>query len=318
MNQAPQVATETVPCCVCGGQDHVVIGRGRDFEYGSCANDWSYVRCVGCGHHYLRERPAPAALTTVYPPSYGNYSNSEKPGVAFRIKAWMEARTLRLLARRVRPGASVFDMGCGDGRLLDIVKAACPDVGELAGCEISNFAAENARKKGHDIRVGSFEALEYAAGSFDLVFLVQVLEHLADPPGAIAKVSRLLRPGGLVVIETPSTDCADFRLFQRRYWGGFHFPRHFNLFVREHAERLLREAGLEPVSYKVKLQPVHWVWTAHHWLMEKGAPEALYRSFNIKNPFWLGLATLVDAMQVIFRGQSSNMQLIARKPEQPR
>ena len=313
MKLPPEVPTETVDCCVCGGNDHEVVGRGRDFEYASCSNDWAYVRCSGCGHHYLRERPAPGALTTVYPPGYGNYSNSQEPGLAFRVKAWMEARTLRKLASQLPPDAAVFDMGCGDGRLLDIVKSACPGVGNLAGCEISGFAAANARQKGHDIQVGGFETLEYPPGSFDLVFLVQVLEHLADPPGAIGKVARMLRPGGLVVIETPSTDCADFRLFHRRYWGGYHLPRHFNLFVREHAERLLRDAGLETVSYKVKLQPVHWVWTAHHWLMEVGAPEAFYRTFHIKNPFWLGLATLVDAVQVVFRGKSSNMQIIARR-----
>ncbi len=221
--------------------------------------------------------------------------------------------TLRRLSGG-NPRLSVFDVGCGDGRLLDIVKSACPGVEQLAGCEISSFAAQNARRKGYDIAIGSFESLSFPAGSFDLIFLIQVLEHLADPAAALKKAARMLRPGGRILIETPSTNCLDFRLFRRRYWGGYHFPRHFNLFIRDNAENLLRAAGLEPISYKVKLQPVHWVWTAHHWLAEAGAPAFLYRTLNIKNPFWLGLATLVDAMQVIGRGQSSNMQLIARKP----
>jgi SAM-dependent methyltransferase len=291
----------------------VIVGRGRDFEYDSCANDWAYARCTTCGHHFLRERPAPEALTTVYPPHYGNYCNSEKPSLAFRLKAWMEAGTLRRLANHVRSNADVFDIGCGDGRLLDGIRASCSGVGKLAGCEISSFAAESARKKGYDISVGSFEALSFPVESFDLIFLIQVLEHLADPSGAMDKIARMLRPGGLVVIETPSTNCLDFRLFHRRYWGGFHFPRHFNLFVREHAEKLLRGVGLEPISYKAKLQPVHWVWTAHHWLKDKHAPAVLYRTFNIKNAFWLGLATVIDATQVLLRAQSSNMQIIARR-----
>jgi ubiquinone/menaquinone biosynthesis C-methylase UbiE len=314
MSKLPSVPTETVACCVCGGLEHVAVGKGVDFEYASCANEWSYVRCAGCGHHYLRERPAPEALTTVYPPNYGNYSNSARPSLAFRIKARMEAGTLRRLAERVRPGAAVFDIGCGDGRLLEGMKAASPGAVRLAGCEISSFAAEAARAKGYDISVGSFEDLDFAPESYDLVFLIQVLEHLNDPPGAIAKIARMLRPGGLVVIETPSTKCVDFSLFRRRYWGGYHFPRHFNLFVRPHVEQLLTRAGLEPAGGKVKLQPVHWVWTAHHWLQEKGFPAAIYRTFNIKNPFWLGLATLTDAMQVLFFRQSSNMQIVARKP----
>ncbi|MST93976.1 MAG: methyltransferase domain-containing protein [Pedosphaera sp.] len=314
LNPSPRVETEIVPCCVCGSQEHVVIARGRDFEYDSCANEWAYVRCAGCGHHYLRERPSSSALTSVYPPNYGNYSNSARPTLAFRIKARMEAGTLRKLAAGSSARPAVFDVGCGDGRLLDGIKAVCPGASRLAGCEISSFAAENARRKGYEVAVGSFESLDFAAESFDLIFLVQVMEHLADPPAAIKKIAFMLRPGGRVVIETPSTDCWDFRWFHRRYLGGFHFQRHFNLFVRQHLERLLRNAGLEAVSSKVKLQPVHWVWTAHHWLMEKGVPPLFYRTFNIKNPFWLAPATLVDAMQVVFFGRSSNMQVIACKP----
>src|SRR5712691_2321572 len=167
----------------------------------------------------------------------------------------MEAATLcKLTGGQLR--IAVFDVGCGDGRLLDIVKAACAEVEHLAGCEISSFAAENARKKGYDIQVGSFESLTFPPDSFDLIFLIQVLEHLSDPRSAVEKIALMLRPGGRVMIETPSTNCLDFRLFKRRYWGGYHFPRHFNLFVREHAEKLLRAAGLEPISYKVKLPDV--------------------------------------------------------------
>jgi SAM-dependent methyltransferase len=312
MSVPPQVATETVLCCLCGSGEHTIVGAGRDFEYRSCSTDWKFVRCAGCGHHYLRERPSQEALTTVYPPHYGNYANSANPGLAFRLKAAMERHTLRRLTAGQKVTA-VFDVGCGDGRLLDVVKGACPTANRLAGCEISSFAAQNARKKGYDVEIGSFESLAFASDSFDLVALIQVLEHLCDPPGAIHKIAGMLRAGGRVLIETPSTDCLDFRLFKRRHWGGYHFPRHFNLFVREHVEKLLRAAGLEPISYAVKLQPVHWVWTAHHWFEEKGAPAYFYSAFHIKNPFWLSLATLIDAPQVLLSGKSSNMQIVAQK-----
>ncbi len=308
------VRVVTVACCVCGSAEHRVVGRGRDFEYDSCTNDWCFVRCDQCGHHYLRERPHPEELPHVYPPQYGNYSNSEMPGLAFRLKAWIEAGTLRRTLGEIAQPVAAYDIGCGDGRLLDGVKVLCSSPEALDGCEISQVAAENAGRKGYDIAIGGFESIPVRQGAYNLIFLVQVLEHLLDPRAALEKIAGMLRPGGIVVIETPSTDCLDFRWFHRRYWGGYHFPRHFNLFVREHAERLLREAGLEPIGYKVKLQPVHWVWTAHHWLMERGAPGFLYRSFNIKNPLWLGLATLLDSLQVVFSKRSSNMQILARKP----
>ena len=307
------IATETVSCCVCGKDAHTAVGSGRDFEYGSCANAWTFVVCAGCGHHYLRTRPGPGALGTIYPPNYGNYSNSEKPSLTFKLKAWLERRALRKLAGRTRSNPAVYDIGCGDGRLLDSVKASFPKTQALAGCEIAPFAAQAATGKGYAVGIGSFESIPVLPESYDLVFLIQVLEHLGDPNAAIQKIARMLRSGGLAVFETPSTECFDFRLFHKRYWGGYHFPRHFNLFKRDNAERLLAKAGLTPVSYRVKLQPVHWVWTAHHWLQEMGAPAWLYRSLNIKNPFWIGLGTVIDAMQVGLFRRSSNMQIIVRK-----
>ena len=307
------ISTETVRCCVCGGDDYVEVGTGRDFEYDTCANSWTFVRCESCGHHYLRVRPSPETLGTIYPRNYGNYSNSERPSLTFKLKAFIERRTLWRLAALSRGDAAIYDIGCGDGRLLDNLRAVFPNASVLAGCEIGEFAAEAAMRKGYAVEIGGFESLPARAESYDLIFLIQVLEHLSDPPAAIRKIATMLRPGGLAVIETPSTDCLDFRLFRKRHWGGFHFPRHFNLFQRRNAERLLAEAGLTPIGYGVKLQPVHWVWTAHHWLQDKGAPGWLYRSFNIKNPLWIGLATLIDAMQVAILGQSSNMQIVVRK-----
>lgn len=307
------VKVVTVDCCVCSTAEHRVVGEGRDFEYNSCSNTWRFVCCAECGHHYLRERPHPEELPQVYPPEYGNYSNSEKLGLAFRLKAQIEKFTLRDVITKVTPPFSVYDIGCGDGRLLDGLKALGLPSEALSGCEISQVAAENARRKGYEITISSFELIAQPQVTYNLVFLIQVLEHLLDPRAAFEKIAGMLQPGGIVVIETPSTDCLDFRWFHPRYWGGFHFPRHFNLFIREHAESLLRDAGLEPIAYRVKLQPVHWVWTAHHMLMERGVPAFFYRSLNIKNPFWLGLATVVDSLQAVFLKKSSNMQIIARK-----
>ena len=309
------IATETVSCCVCASGEHTEVGSGRDFEYGSYDNPWTFVECAGCGHHYLRVRPRMETLSTIYPANYGNYSNSEKPGLTFKLKALLERRTLRRLARLTRSNPAIYDIGCGDGRLLDSLKAAFPQAQSLVGCEIAPFAADAATRKGYAVGIGSFESISTEPESYDLIFLVQVLEHLSDPDAAIQKIAGMLRPGGLAVFETPSTECLDFRLFRKRYWGGYHFPRHFNLFKRENAERLLAKAGLTPVSHRVKLQPVHWVWTAHHWLQEMGAPAWLHRSLNIKNPFWIGLGTAIDSIQVGLLRRSSNMQIIARKSD---
>lgn len=305
------IETETVKCCVCGSGDTRSVGKGRDFEYNSCANDWVYTSCEQCGHHYLRERPTLDMLSTIYPSNYGNYSNSAKPGLAFRLKALMERQSYaKLLPASIK---SVYDIGCGDGRLLDVIKTALPGVSRLSGCEISEIAAAGAFKRGYKVDIGDYDSVDAPKNVWDAIFMIQVIEHVPDPRSALVKAREMLTQDGLLVVETPSTECWDFKLFHKRYWGGFHFPRHFNLFKRGNLERLMQECGLEPISYSVKLQPVHWVWTVHHWLVEMGAPERFYATFNIRNPFWLGLATLVDALQAFGMKRSSNMQVVARK-----
>lgn len=308
-----EIQTRETDCCLCASDRKETVGTGVDFEYATCTNPFGYVRCTDCGHHYLNPQPQKSELSTIYPPHYGNYSNSESPGLAFRVKGWMEGRTLRRLGRSLPDHAAVMDIGCGDGRLLDGIKAYVPQVDTFEGVEISATAAASARKKGHTVRVAAVDDWTPEEARFDLVCLIQVLEHVFDPVGVVGKIHTMLKPGGLALIETPSTRCADFALFNKRYWGGYHFPRHLNLFDPPNLRRLLEAAGFEVVSVNHKLQPVHWVWTCHHYFMERGWPRSWYSTFHIKNPLWLGFFTLVDALQLILLRRSSNMQFVVRK-----
>ena len=309
----PLIRTRPSRCCVCGSDERVTVGRGIDFEYATCSNEWEFVRCAVCGHHYLFPFPDPSELGTIYPPDYANYSNSEKPSLAFRVKAMMEGRVLRKLAAGLPQGAAALDVGCGDGRLLDGIARACPQVTELAGVEISDAAAEQARAKGYQVSVGSFEDLEPPHERYDLIFLIQVLEHLFEPVATLERLHELLSPGGTLLLETPSTDCADFRRYKDRYWGGYHIPRHLNLFTAEPLERLLRDRGFEVVSVGHKLQPVHWIWSLHHQYMERGYPSWWVDRFHLKNPLLLALFSAVEASRLALGKATSNVQIVAKR-----
>lgn len=309
----PKIRTLAIACCVCGESDAEIAGRGRDFEYDTCSNEFMYVRCRSCGHCYLNPRPEPSELATIYPANYGNYSNSVNPGLAFRVKGWLEGFTLAKLAKPLPPHASVLDIGCGDGRLLDGLKRVAPDDAILEGIEISEEAAAGTRERGYTVTVGSVDELELPAGRYDLIALIQVIEHVFHPVACLEKIHAALKPGGRVLFETPSTRCLDYSLFHRRYWGGYHFPRHLNLFEPGNFTRLLEERGFVIESLKHKVQPVHWIWTLHHFFKEKGMPRAWTESFNLRNPFLLAIFSVVDGLQVVLLRRSSNMQIIARK-----
>lgn len=103
-------------------------------------------------------------------------------------------------------GARVLDIGCGDAGVL----IAFAEQGSRAfGIEPSekSIARAQVRAREHgvqvDLRTGAAEALPWPDGSFDLVILDNVLEHVADREKTLAEIRRVLAPGGLLYLVVP-------------------------------------------------------------------------------------------------------------------
>ena len=121
----------------------------------------------------------------------------------------------------------------------------------------------------------------------------QVIEHVFDPEILLNKISTALNNNGLLIIETPTNECLDRRIFSKRYWGGYHIPRHFNVFSQLGITSLAKKYNLEIVFEEYKPQPVHWIWIFHHLLSEKGLPDFFVSFFYMTNPLLLAFFTIV-------------------------
>ncbi|MGE5689082.1 MAG: class I SAM-dependent methyltransferase [Pseudomonadota bacterium] len=145
-------------------------------------------------------------------------------------------------ALRLPTGATVLEIGAGDGRLLEALARRGHAV---AGIEPSS-AARRARARGLDVREAALEDVDLPPGSVDAVVLWHVLEHLSDPGAALAAVVPALRPGGRVVVAVPNLDGLQARLGRDR-WFHQDVPRHATHFTARGVERLLARRGLIPV-----------------------------------------------------------------------
>lgn len=118
---------------------------------------------------------------------------------------WYRALHSRLIAGLGRVHGRVLDAGCGTGGFLARLGRQRPDLGRF-GCEFDGQAAARAAaKSGAALARGSINALPYGDASFDAVVAADVLCHAAVQPGpALAELRRVLRPGGLALVNMPA------------------------------------------------------------------------------------------------------------------
>jgi SAM-dependent methyltransferase len=311
---APPLALVHVACCVCGADEGAPEGVGEDFEYRTSPDSFLAMRCRRCGLVYLDPRPAPSELPRIYPPTYHAFDfSAERYGFVYRVRRALEARRAMQWCRGLPGDARILDVGCGDGFHLRLLRDFGPGGWSLEGVDASPRAVDAARRAGLTVHQGTVETMALPEAQYDLVLLIATIEHVDDPPGVLRAVRRLLRPGGRVVIVTDNTETLDFALFHGRHWGGYHFPRHFNLFNRGTLARLADTVGLEVASIGTVVSPVNWVYSIRNTLVDWHAPSWLVERFSLRAPVALGVFTAFDTLHQM-TGHGALLRAILRRP----
>lgn len=100
--------------------------------------------------------------------------------------------------RRFGTDRDVLEVGCGTGLLLERIARFARSA---KGIDLSDGMLEKARARGLDVARGSATDLPFADASFDVACSFKVLPHVRDIDRALTEMSRVVRPGGTVVIE---------------------------------------------------------------------------------------------------------------------
>jgi ubiquinone/menaquinone biosynthesis C-methylase UbiE len=107
---------------------------------------------------------------------------------------------------RLRQGATVLDVGCGQGAVIPALAARVVPNGRVVGIDLSRDLVAEARRRfcggglPVEVRVGDAQALDFAAASFDAARADRVLLFVSDPRAAVLELARVTRPGGRVVV----------------------------------------------------------------------------------------------------------------------
>jgi len=137
-----------------------------------------------------------------------------------------------------------LDVGCALGFMLEEAKAAGWNP---AGVETSEFAARYAAQHtGCPVYAGTLQKAALPPESFDVVTLMDVIEHVPEPLELIAEIYRILRPGGVLLIVTPNFGSLFVRLYGRNAYGIWP-DQHIVYFRPSTMARLLQSVGFSEV-----------------------------------------------------------------------
>lgn len=304
-----------VKCCICESDDAEIIGEGKDFEYNTSEDTFVARKCNTCGLVYLNPRPMVSEFKRIYPTSYHAFNFSEKEyGIVHKIRSRLEAQRLLRSFKGLAEDARILDVGCGDGFHLKLLRQYGKKSWVLEGIDMDERAVSKAKSSGLVVYTGSVESIDLPENSYDWAFIIQTIEHVENPHKVLHGIKRLLKPGGKLLVVTDNTDSLDFNLFKRRYWGGYHFPRHWNLFNKNSLAKLATKTDFDIEVLETQVSPVNWAYSIHNWLVDNKAPYWLINRFTLKSTISLSAFTMLDIILQKF-GKGALLRAVLKKPK---
>lgn len=241
----------TTRACWCGNVDLLPFGP----EYGECQVCESLV--------YLKNMPPEQLLvrddeTDFYGKNYWLEHQRDAFGNAdihTRARNDLTERNLHWLKTLLKyrlPPAKVLELGCSHGSFVALLRQAGYDA---SGVEMSPWVVEFGQKTyGVPISVGPVENLDIAPGSLDVIALMDVLEHLPDPVATMACCLKLLKPDGLLLIQTPQfKEKMNYTALvetNARFLEMLIPEEHIYLFSDRSATRLFQQLGAEHIQFE--------------------------------------------------------------------
>jgi SAM-dependent methyltransferase len=249
-------------CLNCGGQ---IFDRVRRLSLSDrrkgLQGSWQLVECNGCGVISMMPMPTDEQLATYY----AAYSKDDKVDLSQRIGS--RYPRLRKLFHRlsgdvdprdfvhVPAGARVLDYGCGHaGYLSDFHDRGVA----ISGAEIAGYVVEACRKKGFDVyKVDDFSHIPFDDEEFDIVYLMQVFEHLRDPHSFVKELARILKRGGMLYLAVPNAASIWRKVFGNNWVSGWFAPFHLFHYNRDMLATLAGLHGFDVVD-SWSSTPVMW------------------------------------------------------------
>ncbi len=335
---------EAVPeCPACGSAARQSVTLRRHDDGGVMPDLWSMHVCAKCKSLYLDPRPDAESLPRAYADYYTHqaeavdvpdqggagfgwrlihgylnqrFETHKRPSNPFgsivfsliepwRLKLDYYCRHLNGKAHANR--GRLLDVGCGNGAFL----LRAREMGwQVAGCEPDPKAATTCRELGLHVYAGDAFNAKLECGSFDVITLSHVIEHVQDPAALLARIQSLLRPGGLVWLALPNPASLGLRVYGA-VWRGLHMPYHLCIPSQPVLRRWVEDAGFVHCRFKRRGAHARNQWRDSSSIAERErlpAPVPVIRGLS---------RAVTDLLATVSPRWAEETVLVARKPIAP-
>jgi len=186
------------------------------------AEDYRLRRCRLCSFISVDPLPTAENLEAYYEQEYWQRYDSAIGGFLTLFYRLRVSGIIKDIKKFVPPEGRILDWGAGDGRLVKLLE------GEgFAGYGIDTYHSASRQKR---LVNATIEHAPFRDGYFDGITCFHVLEHLYRPVSSLQNAFRLLKPGGILVIEVPNIASIGFKIFKQK-WYPLDVPVHLNHFT---------------------------------------------------------------------------------------
>jgi 2-polyprenyl-3-methyl-5-hydroxy-6-metoxy-1,4-benzoquinol methylase len=229
-------------CPVCSHHENDIFLQTQDHFL--TKENFSIVQCKQCNFLFTNPRPEISALPSYYESEdYISHSNEKKGLLSLIYKQAQKyslARKFELL-EKLPSKSKLLDYGCGTGAFLNYCKQKGLDT---LGIEPNPGAREIAIRNQLKVEDESF-VHKLEPGSFDVITMWHVLEHVPLLKERFNTLTEALKPGGRLIVALPNADSWDAKYYHE-YWAAYDLPRHLYHFTPDTFRKL---AGQFPLTF---------------------------------------------------------------------
>lgn len=262
----PSDLFEHVDCNLCGANNYRVIypsqynneTQSELIEKFRASGDETLidqvVKCKRCGFMYITPRIRSDLIFEGYSGGTDEMFVSQAKGREMTF-----ARQLRQIEKYAPKKGRILDIGTAGGSFLYVAKNRGWDV---YGVEPNKWMAKWGKKQyGIDIKAGDVFSQKYPDNHFDVVTLWDVLEHVPDPRKTLTEVNRILKKGGILVVNYPDIDSWFAKLWGKKWM--FLLSVHLFYFTPRTIRIMLKQTGYKTLKIKPHWQSLSFDYIVH-------------------------------------------------------